>query len=75
MKRSSCLDAVLVELAKHGIRSQISNGGKHYRVRWMTPRSERRTVTVSVSPSDWRAPRRARSDVRRILRRDQMLRT
>jgi hypothetical protein len=34
---------------------------------------ERQLIIMSVSPSDWRAPRRARCHVRRVLRQRAVL--
>src|SRR5262245_6005512 len=74
--RSPCLTPALDEVVKVGIRHpEIANGGKHLQIRWTTASGQRRTYTLSRSPSDWRAAENAGHGVRRILRTDGMLET
>ncbi|MPZ41785.1 MAG: hypothetical protein GEU95_27855 [Rhizobiales bacterium] len=72
IKRSATLDAILRELEAAGVKPTVVQNG-HLKVRWQCGGKER-SVTTSVSPSDWRAPRKARSFVRRMLRQDGVLR-
>jgi hypothetical protein len=74
--RNPCLAAALEELTKAGIHHpEIARGGKHLQLRWVTPSGQPRMFAVSNTPSDWRSPENARSDMRRMLRADNMLET
>jgi hypothetical protein len=68
-RRSETLIAVLGELEARGIEYEIRHGGKHTRVLWEV-RAHKRVTFVSVSPSDWRAAKKARAFVRRQLREE-----
>ena len=70
MKRNPCLAEVLRALDSAGVAPIVWRGGKHVRVRWRNRQGEWRSYTVPLSPSDWRAVRNTRADLRRILRRD-----
>jgi hypothetical protein len=73
---SPCLEAVLAELAKAGVRDPtVVRGSKHWQVRWTAPSGPIRMVSVSSTPSDWRSIENSRRDVRQVLRRDGMLET
>jgi hypothetical protein len=54
------LDAVLGELADHGISPEIHLGGRHPKVRWFDA-GGRKQITVPRSSSDWRGPKNARA--------------
>ena len=76
MNSKSCFTAAIKELAKAGVHHpEIAHGGKHLRLRWTTPRGERRVFAVPGTPSDWRSAENTRHDLRRILRDDGMLET
>jgi hypothetical protein len=60
MRRNVCLEAVTAELEAHGLRYSIEVNG-HIHVRWRH-RGAGRRVSVSLSPSDWRARMNARRD-------------
>lgn len=66
---SPCVEAAVEELEQVGITPEVSNTSKHIAVRWSVG-GQQRVVHVSASPSDFRAPMRAKSDVRRLLRED-----
>lgn len=71
--RNEELTAVLQELARAGVHDPIiAKGGRHLQVRWQTPQGTR-FYTVAASGSDWRGPRNARAEVRRMLRADGRL--
>jgi hypothetical protein len=72
--KNPCLEAMLDELAKVGIRDITrSNGGKHLQLRWVGPNGATRMATVPVSPSDWRSPHNSRAQIRRVLEEDGLL--
>ncbi len=71
VKRNPCLAAVLQELESAGITTPIVEAGKHWKVHWLSPSGQHRLVSISTTPSDWHADRKARAVARRILRRDQ----
>jgi hypothetical protein len=71
--RNEELTAVLQELARAGVHDPvIAKGGRHLQVRWQTSQGVRFCV-VAASGSDWRGPRNARAEVRRLLRADGLL--
>jgi hypothetical protein len=74
MKTNPCLQAALGELEAAGIRDVVVvPGGKHPQIRWKVNGHALRVFTVAGSPSDWRAPKNTRSDIRRALRADGVL--
>jgi hypothetical protein len=74
VKSNPCLQAALDELEAAGIRGvEIVRGGKHLQLRWRVNGQGLRVFAVPGSPSDWRSPKNARSDIRRILRSDGIL--
>jgi hypothetical protein len=68
-RANPCLVAVRNELDRAGVEYEI-DVGRHIRVRWRDTVMPIGNITVSISPSDWRAPRAARADCRRLLRKD-----
>jgi hypothetical protein len=73
VRKNPCLLIALRELEAAGIRDvAIAHGSRHPQLRWATGRG-RRVFTVAGSPSDWRAPRNTRADIRRVLRADGMI--
>ena len=67
MRKNEVYSAVARELNAAGIDHVRSTRGKHEAVTFKLG-SRTTTVIVPVSSSDWRAPRSARSFVRRVLR-------
>jgi hypothetical protein len=68
-----CLEAVLRELERAGVRPQVRRRGhRHLQIRWAVNGSTR-LVVVSATPSSPRAAWAARGDVRRLLRLDGMI--
>lgn len=72
MITNDCIEAVRAELRLFDIEPSVRPTGKHAAVVWQHNGEERACYT-SLTPSDWRAPQRARSDVRKILRGDGLL--
>lgn len=70
--KNACLDAIVNELRILGIPfTKEYSGGQHIKIRWQVgPRTPKRIYVVGQSPSDWRAHKAARADVRRMLRQD-----
>jgi hypothetical protein len=64
MRRNDCLAAVTRELELAGVHYTVRRGGKHLRVAV----AGQPDIIVALSPSDWRAPKRARAFVQRRLR-------
>jgi hypothetical protein len=73
--RNECLAAALRELDAAGVRDiEQVNGGKHLQLRWrVNGHAALRMYSLPVTPSDWRAPRNTRAEIRRILRADGVL--
>ena len=67
MRKNPVYEAIARELNDAGILHTRSERGKHEAVEFETD-GRRQLIIVSRSPSDWRAPRNARSHVRRVLR-------
>lgn len=69
--RNVCLDVALFELDQAGVRDvKRVRGSKHLQLRWQINSHGLRVYTIPGSPSDWRAPKNVRSDIRRMLRED-----
>lgn len=66
------LQTALDELAAVGITPRKTNGGKHIRLFW-EHNGQERNMTIPISPSDYRAAENSRSQIRRILRADGLL--
>jgi hypothetical protein len=73
--KNACLDAATDELAAVGIRSTtvVHLGSGHTQVRWRYNGSEERFVNLASTPSDFRAPRNVRAEVRRLLKEDGLI--
>ncbi len=61
------MEAVTRELRQAGVTYQIEHGGKHLKIRY-TLNGRSGMYVVAVSTSDWRAHKRARAGIRRLLR-------
>lgn len=70
-QRMEHLDPVMEELERYGLKGEIGERGKHLEVRWKTPSGER-FITVPKTPSDWRGALNSRSDLRKLLRADNL---
>jgi hypothetical protein len=70
--RNEVVDRVLEELERYGIRGQVNERGKHLEIAWAYQDGRSRQLFVSRTPSDWRAPVKARADTRKILRTDNI---
>lgn len=70
-QRNEHIDLVMEELQRYGLRGEIGDRGKHLEIAFETPMG-RRFVIVARTPSDWRAGLNTRSDLRRILKADNM---
>jgi len=57
----------LATLVAHGHVPILSNGGKHIKLTWVA-HGQRRTLTISRSPSDRRARQKSQAILRRLLR-------
>jgi len=66
-KYNDAVDAVLQELRQHGLKPRVEIGRKHCRIVFLY-RGQPHAITAGVSPSDWRAPVKARAYVRRLLK-------
>jgi hypothetical protein len=60
-------DAVKI-LTAHGFEPTV-NTGKHIKLIWFA-HGQRRMLTISKSPSDWRARMRSRMILRRLMNKD-----
>jgi hypothetical protein len=63
---------VLQELGAAGIKPQVEHSHRHMKFQW-EHNGEARTVIASSTYSDWRALKKQRSFVRRVLRADGVL--
>lgn len=70
-KRLEHLEPVMEELERYGLRGEIGERGKHLEIRWKTPNGER-FITMPRTPSDWRSALNSRSDLRKLLRADNL---
>lgn len=72
--KNPCIDAALAALEEAGIRDVVVvPGGKHPQLQWRVNGRGLRVFTVAGSPSDWRAPKNTRTDIRKALRADGVL--
>ena len=72
--KNECLAAALRELAAAGVRDvQQSYGSKHLQLRWSANGHGMRMYSLALTPSDCRADRNVRADIRRMLRDDGLL--
>lgn len=70
-QRLEHLEPVLDELERYGLRGEIGERGKHLEIRWVTPLGER-FIIMPKTPSDWRGALNSRSDLRKMLRADNL---
>lgn len=70
-QRNEIVDILVDELDRYGLRSEVSNRSKHVEVAWETPLG-RRFVIAPCTSSDWRAGFNARSQLRRMLKQDNL---
>jgi len=73
MISNECIEAACAELRSVNIEPTVRPTGKHAAVVWEHAGKER-TYHTSLTPSDWRAPLKVRSDLRKILRADGVIR-
>lgn len=71
MSRNEVTDLLLEELDKYGLKGTISDRGKHLEVSWETSQGSR-FVIAPKTPSDWRSGLNTRSDLRKMLRTDNI---
>lgn len=68
-----CVQAIVGELDACRIPYTVEvSGGSHAKIKWQAGQHKRLYFT-GWSPSDWRAPKKARADVRRMLKQDGVL--
>jgi hypothetical protein len=70
-QRQEHLDLLIEELERYGLRGEISERGKHLEVAWNAP-AGRRFVIAPKTPSDWRSGLNTRSELRKLLRADNL---
>lgn len=70
-QRMEHLEPVLNELERYGLKGEVGERGKHLEIRWNTPNGER-FIIMPKTPSDWRGALNSRSDLRKLLRADNM---
>ena len=70
-QRNEHIDLLLEELERYGLKGQVSDRGKHLEVAWEAPLG-RRFVIAARTPSDWRTGLNTRSDLRRLLKADNL---
>jgi hypothetical protein len=71
--RNPCIDAAIAALKEVGVHDfQFVRGGKHLQVRW-SHRGAQRFYALPGTPSDWRSPLNVRSDIRKMLRSDGLI--
>ena len=71
MSGNDITDLLLEELDKYGLKGEISDRSKHLEIAWETPYG-RRFVIAAKTASDWRSGLNTRSDLRKLLRKDNM---
>lgn len=73
MSMNPILNHAIFQLAEVGIRKpKVWKGGKHYRISW-EHHGEYRTLTVPLSPGDYRSQKNNAAQLKRILRADGLL--
>lgn len=74
--RNDCVDAAVNELEALGISYTIEDRGKHQMLHWNVQGDNpagKRQFALPSTPSDWRAAKNSRAEVRRMLRADGLL--
>lgn len=69
--RNECVDRVMDELERYGLKGEVGERGKHLEVAWVSP-AGRRFIIVPKTASDWRSSLNSRSDLRKLLRADNL---
>ena len=64
---SKHFDIACDELAHYGVKPRIHSQRNHLKLRWEY-NGRKLQMSMSVSPSDWRAQHKVRSLIRRIMR-------
>lgn len=67
--RNEVTDLLIEELSKYGLKGTISDRSKHLEVSWDGIAGSR-FIIAPKTPSDWRSSLNARSDLRKMLRKD-----
>jgi hypothetical protein len=70
-QRNEHLELVMDELERYGLRGEVGERGKHLEIAFETPLG-RRFIIMPKTPSDWRGAMNSRSDLRKILRKDNL---
>jgi hypothetical protein len=70
-QRNETVDRIIDELERHGLKGVVGERGKHLEIAWETPLG-RRFVIAPRTPSDWRAGMNLRSDLRKLLKADNI---
>lgn len=70
-QRNECVDRVVDELERYGLRAEVSHRSKHIEIAWNTPFG-RRFVIAPATASDWRSSLNTRGEVRKLLKADNM---
>ena len=72
MITNDCIEAARAELRSVNIDPSVRPGGKHAAIVWLHGGKER-TYYAPLTPSDWRASKNTRTDIRKILRNDGLI--
>ena len=72
MITNDCIEAVCAELRSVNIEPTVHAGGKHATITWHFNGKERH-YSAPLTPSDWRAAKNSRTDIRKVLRNDGLL--
>lgn len=70
--RNEITDLLIEELEKYGLKGYLEDRSKHIEVYWLLPNGERRFTIVPRTASDWRSGMNSRSDLRKMLRADNV---
>jgi hypothetical protein len=72
-RRNPCVQAILGQLDAVGIKSEIATtNGTHIQIKW-TANGNKRLYVTGATPSDRLAPKKAKCDVRRMLKMDGVM--
>lgn len=72
MITNDCIEAACAELRSVNIEPTVRAGGKHAAIVWQFNGKER-SYFAPLTPSDWRASKNTRTDIRKVLRNDGLL--
>ena len=70
-QRNEIVDLCIDELERYGLRGEVSDRTKHIEIAWHAPQG-RRFIIVPKTASDWRSGLNSRSDMRKMLRSDNL---